>query len=78
MIERVRIIQTDRPRPMYHRFDHVEDITTGPDYSTPDYVDVMACGAKVRLRYSYFTAMLRREHAIAFARPCGKCFPETR
>lgn len=72
-IERVVILMTNTPQPVYHRLGEVIA------FSLEDgrYVDVTACGRKDH-PYCWWEARLRRDHAELFARPCVRCFPEAR
>lgn len=59
------------PEPRYHDYGRIKE---SDDAQT---ADVTKCGLTLydggRTRYA---ALLRRDHADKFAKPCGRCFPE--
>lgn len=63
-IERVWILHTDEPRPVYHAASHFNG----------NFQLVTMCGL-VRTEGEWWTAHLRRVHADKFAKPCGRCYP---
>jgi len=67
-IQRVVILMTDEPCPVYHRLTNVEFVDR-------QNVPVMACGWRDK-NQRWWSAYLRREHADLFARPCHTCFKE--
>lgn len=67
-IERVVVLMTDRPEPVYHRFGTVSQTGVG------QWVATVQCG-KTEDDYRWWSACLRRDHADLFARQCRRCFP---
>ena len=75
-IERVAIIDTDAPRPVFHKIGGYDP--DGGDYSQG--AIVTACGQPwLHYRNSValhgYAVVIRRPHAEAFGRPCGRCYP---
>ena len=74
-IERVVIIDTDTPRPVFHKFGGYNP--TG-GYYVQGALET-ACGSPwLHYRNSAplhgHAVVIRRPHAEAFGRPCGRCF----
>lgn len=68
----VYIFSTWKKTPIYHDYGRIAQIDiarTG---------DVTKCGLVMYDGEIHYRALLRRDHADLFARPCRKCFPDAR